>query len=133
MPTRERRKQEKRNTGRYKDLQRSAQKTSRQTERAYLQKVVSGDLDKNPRRFWSFIKIRKQENEGVSSLIDKDGFLQSDSQKKSDILNNQFQSAYTREDTSNLPDKGQSPHPTMKNIIVNIPGVIKLLYNLNPH
>ena len=69
----------------------------------------------------------------MSSLIDKDGFLQSDSQKKLDILNNQFQSVYTREDTSNLPDKGSSPHPTMKNITVNLPGVIKLLKNLNPY
>ena len=70
---------------RYKDLQRSAQKASRQTEKTYLQKVVSEDLDKNPRRFWTYIKSRKQENEGVSSLIDQDGFLQSDSQKKADI------------------------------------------------
>ena len=135
MPTGEQRKQKKRETykRRYKDLQRRAQNTSRQTERTYLQKVVSEDIDKNPRHFWSYIKSRKQENEGVSSLIDKDGFLQSDSQKKSDILNNQFQSVYTREDTSNLPDKGPSPHPTMKNITVNIPGVIKLLKNLNPY
>ena len=118
---------------RYKDLQRKAQTTSRQSERTYLQKVVSEDLDKNPRRFWSYIKSRKQENEGVSSLIDKDGFLQSDSQKKSDILNNQFQSVYTREDTQNLPDKGPSLHPTMENIIVKTPGVIKLLKNLNPY
>ena len=118
---------------RYKDLQRSAQKASRQTEKTYLQKVVSEDLDKNPRRFWTYIKSRKQENEGVSSLIDQDGFLQSDSQKKADILNSQFQSVYTREDTSNLPDKGPSPHPTMENITVKIPGVIKLLKNLNPY
>ena len=71
---------------RYKDLQRSAPKASRQTEKTYLQKVVSEDLDKNPRRFWNYIKSRKQENDGVSSLIDQDGFLQSDSQKKADIL-----------------------------------------------
>ena len=79
---------------RYKDLQKRAQTTSRQTERIYLQKVVSEDLDKNPRCFWSYIKRRKQENEGVSSLINKDGFLQSDSQKKSDKLNILFQRRY---------------------------------------
>ena len=118
---------------RYKYLQRRAQNSSRQTERTYLQKVVSEDIDKNPRRFWSYIKSRKQENEGVSSLIDKDGFLQSDSQKKSDALNNQFQSVYTREDTSNLPNKGRIPHPTMKNITENIPGVINLLKNSNSY
>ena len=118
---------------RYKDLQRSAQKASRQTKKTYLQKVVSEDLDKTPRRFWNYIKSRKQENEGVSSLIDQDGFLQSDSQKKADILKSQCQSVYTREDTSNLPDKGPSPHPTMENITSKIPGVIKLLKNLNPY
>ena len=44
----------------YKDLQRNAQKASRQTEKTYLQKVESEDLDKNPRRFWTYIKSRNQ-------------------------------------------------------------------------
>ena len=52
---------------------------------------------------------------------------------KSDILNNLVQSVYKKEDTSNLQDKGPSPHPSMKNITVSIPGVIKLLNNLNPY
>ena len=69
----------------------------------------------------------------MSSLKDKDSFLKIDSRKISDILNNQFQSVYTREDTSNLPGKGLSPHSTMKNIILNISGVIILLKNLNPY
>ena len=46
--------------------------------------------------------------------------------------NNPFQSVYTRENTRNLPDKGPSPHPTMENITVKTPGVIKLK-NLNPY
>ena len=123
MPTGEPRKQGKVNTG--------------EGTRIYKEKPRqlpgNRNLDKNPRRFWSYIKSRKQDNEGVSSLIDKDGFLQSDSQKKCDILNNQFQSVYTREDTQNLTDKGPSPNPTMENIAVKTPGVIKLLKNLNPY
>ncbi|KAH3829591.1 hypothetical protein DPMN_102817 [Dreissena polymorpha] len=59
-----------------------AQKASRQAETSYLQKVVSEDQDKNPRRFWSYVKSRKQENESVSYLIDQEGFRQSESQKK---------------------------------------------------
>ena len=44
----------------YKDLERYAQKASRQTEKTYLQKVESDDLDKNPRRFWTSIKSKNQ-------------------------------------------------------------------------
>ena len=45
-------------------------------------------------------------------------------------LNEQFQSVYTREDTSSLPDKGQSPNPSMTNITVTCNGIFKLLKNL---
>ena len=48
-----------------------------------------------------------------------------------EIMETFFEINTTREVTSNLPDKGLSPHPTMKNITVNIPGVIILLKNLN--
>ena len=50
----------------------------------------------------------------MSSLIDKDGYLHIEGSRKAEILNEQFHAAYTREDTSALPDKGKSPFPAMK-------------------
>jgi hypothetical protein len=39
----------------------------------------------------------------------------------------------TTEDTTTMPNKGQSPHPTMPEIKINTIGVIKLLKSINPH
>ena len=42
----------------------------------------------------------------------KDGFLQSDGVSKAEILNHQFNSVVTEEDTNNIPSKGKSPSQT---------------------
>ena len=98
-----------------------------------MEEVVSGDLKQNPKRFYSYIKSKRQESEGVSSLIDKNGFLQGDSTKRAEVLNDQFVSAYTKEDTERLPSKGPSPFSAMRKIIVSPNGVTKLLRDLKPH
>ena len=63
---------------------------------------MSADLKENPKRFWSFIKSKRQEAAGVSELVNKDGFLQSNTTPKAEILNGQFNSVYTREDTGTI-------------------------------
>ena len=63
----------------------------------------------------------------------KDGFLHSDSQIKEEILNHHFQSVYTKEDTTTLPDKGNSTIKSMNDICITENGVIKHLKDLNPH
>ena len=98
-----------------------------------MEEVVSSDLKQNPKRFYSYIKSKRQESEGVSSLIDKNGFLQSDSTKRAEVLNDQFVSAYTKDDTERLPSKGPSPFSAMRKIIVSPNGVTKLLRDLKPH
>ena len=107
------------------------QQSSRKAEKSYLHDVVSEDLKKNSKRFFTYVKSRKQEAEGVCPVINKDGFLQSDSSKKADILNDQFQSEYTQENTSSIPNKGPSPHPSMPRIKIDLNGVIKLLREIH--
>jgi pantothenate kinase len=46
------------------------------------------DNKDNSKRFWSYIKSKRQEPAGISPLLNKDGFLHSDSQIKAEILNN---------------------------------------------
>jgi hypothetical protein len=62
------------------------------------------------------IKSRKQESSGITSLKNKDDYLHSDTVSKADILNKQFHSVYTKEDHTNMPDKGPSPYPSMMKI-----------------
>ena len=70
---------------------------------------------------------------GVPHLVDKDGYLLSDTTKRANILIEQFQSVYTKEDTNNMPDKGPSPLPSMSNITFTAKGIAKLLHNLNSY
>ena len=73
----------------------------------------------------SRVRNRNQKVHCMSSLINKDGFLQSQSTKTADILNDQFESAYTWEDTDNIPDKGSSHHPSMRRILIKLNGITK--------
>jgi hypothetical protein len=59
--------------------------------------------------------------------------LQSDNKSKVGILNEQFQSVFTKENINNFPIKGKSPYSTMEDIKINSKGVHKLLKNLKPH
>ena len=87
----------------------------------------------NPKRFWSFIKSKKQDNSGVAPLKANNGIIHSDSNNKAEILNARFKSTYTQEDTTKLPDLGESSIPSMPHITIREKGVHKLLYNLNDH
>jgi hypothetical protein len=105
----------------------------RKAQTDFIQNTVNRDIKENSKRFWSYIKSKRQEPAGISSLLNKDGFLHSDSHIKAEILNHQFQSVYTKEDTTTLPDKGNSTIKSMNDIYITENGVIKLLKDLNPH
>ena len=121
-----RRTDKKRDKDRYKRLQSEVQLQIRKSHKGYLQEVVSDSYKGNPKKFWSYIKSAGQEASGVSPLKNEDGFLKCDSPSRANILNRQFESVFTKEDTSTMPDKGPSPHPDMPDIEVNWKGVHKL-------
>ncbi|CAG2220005.1 unnamed protein product [Mytilus edulis] len=83
---------------RYKNIKAELQRESRRAHTKFMQNIVSDDLYKNPKRFWSYIKSRKQESSGITTLKNKDGYLHSDTPTKAAILNTQFHSVYTQED-----------------------------------
>ena len=118
---------------RYHKMKALAQKTSRQAYNNYIHDIISPEQAENPKRFWSFIKSKKQDNSGVAPLRGQDGLIYSDSKNKSEILNNQFKSAYTQEDKSNLPDLRESTFPSMPQINISEKGVHKLLTDLKIH
>ena len=63
-------------------MQSEVQRSTRSEHRRYMADVVSKYLKENSKRFWSFVKSKKQESSGVAPLINKEGFLQSDPTKK---------------------------------------------------
>jgi hypothetical protein len=68
---------------------------------------------------------------GVSPLKDK-GKLHAESIDKANILNNQYQSVFTREDKSSIPNPEGEPSPTMPDIEITNKTVLTLLRKLNP-
>jgi hypothetical protein len=99
----------------------------------YMKEVISENQRGNPKRFWSYVKSKRQENVGVPPLKDEHGYIRSENDRKTEILNAQFQSVYTREDISSMPDMGPSPYPNMERIRVSNNGVLKLLRDLDPY
>ena len=76
---------------RFKRLQSEVQRSIHTAHKRYMTDVVSNDL-KNTKRFWSFIKSKRQESSGVAPLINTEGYLHSDSTKKAEIFNQRFPS-----------------------------------------
>jgi hypothetical protein len=98
-----------------------------------MRDIISPEAKQNPKKFWSFLKGKKQEASGVAPLRNTDGLIHSDSGTKANILNTQFKSVFTQEDLRSMPDKGPSPYNDMEPITITTPGVQKLLQNLQPH
>jgi hypothetical protein len=86
----------------------------------------------NQKRFWSYIKTLRRDNTGVAPLK-HEGKLHSFAKDKADILNQQYQSVFTKEDDHSIPTPSGTPFPAMDDITVNEAGVCKLLRNINPH
>jgi hypothetical protein len=118
---------------RFRKLKAEAQKTARKAYNNYIHDIIGPDQTGNSKRFWSFIKAKKQENSGVARLRGNDGMLHSASNNKAEILNAQFKSTYTQEDLTNLPDVGRNIIPKLQEIRVMEKSVLKLLQNLKVH
>ena len=116
---------------RYVKLKRSVEKECKNAHNNYLKDVVSPDSGNSTKKFWSYVKSKKNDNIGVAPLKDNLGILHTDSHKKANILNKQFSSVFNKnENTNNVPDKGPSSHPVISDIVINQDGAQKLLENL---
>jgi hypothetical protein len=72
----------------FRKLKAEAQKAARKAYNNYVYiHDISPDQTVNPKRFWFFIKAKKQENSGVAPLRGNDGMLHSASNNKAEILN----------------------------------------------
>ena len=97
----------------------------------YVNNLLDPEIDKSNKKFWRFIKARKQDNTGISTLREN-GRIITDSQEKAEVLNNQFTSVFTREDTASMPDLPPTQYRPMNPITVTSNGVLKALQRLNP-
>ena len=120
----------------YRKLSAQCQKMIRKAHTNYTEDIFNLDNSDNEKptatkKFWSYIKSQKKDSCSVSPLK-SDGLLISDSKGKSNILNKQYCSVFTTENTENMPSKGESSSPILSSIKVTESGVRKMLQNLNP-
>jgi hypothetical protein len=87
----------------------------------------------NNKPFWKYVKSKRTDNVHVGvSGIKKNGILHQDSKAKANLLNDQFKSVFTREDTSErLPNMGDLKYSSIENIKIECKGIEKLLKNIN--
>ena len=98
----------------YKNVQRTANSIVRKAKKTFERKLAS-DRKKNPKAFYSYISNRCKVQPKVGPLKDENGQVQTDDSQQAQILNNQFVSAFTREDLSSIPTPTQVFNPEMGN------------------
>lgn len=124
-----------------KDLKRQVQRQLRRNYWSHTSHVIEENNDgsrKTTKNLWTYVKAKRTEGVSVSPLK-VDGRLVTDSQGQAEILNRQFQSAFsepfpcTPEDFESRTGLSLDPEgPTCSNITITEEGVRKLLRNLNP-
>ena len=118
----------------FKTHRRKTDRNIRKAYRSYIRDTVGGSLkENNTKPFWNFIKTTKQEVFGVSTLKKGDGSLATLPTDKANALNDQFCSVFTKEDLSDIPTYISNDIPDSTEIFVTIPGVLKLLNNIEPN
>ena len=97
----------------YKLCKRQTQRAIRSARWSFLKNILSESLEQNNSKpLWRYIKPKRQDGNGVSPLKEN-GHLHSDSRRKAEILNNQFCSVFTSEDTKNIPKLPGPPNTEM--------------------
>ena len=82
--------------------------------------------------FWHYIKSRKKDQTGISSLQTTDGVATTPAEK-AEVLNNTFKSVFTTEDLSSVPALPESTYPPLPEISITEHGVFTLLSQIDPH
>jgi hypothetical protein len=123
----------------FHNLKTEAQLKWRQAKDSYTEALFTPQADdyeqgrRQPlKKFWGYIKALKKDASGTSPLK-KDGVLISDAKGKANILNNQYASVFTKEDTATIPDLGSNQIPKMDHPTITQFGVERLLANLDPN
>ena len=115
----------------YKLQKRDTQRNLRRARWSFINDKLSTSLEtENSKPFWRYIKSQRQDRCGVSPLLHASQ-LHSDSRRKAEILNQQFCSVFTDEDTTNMPKLEGPPTTPMNNIENTQSRITKLLSELN--
>ena len=116
----------------FKQLQNKTRDVLRKAHWSYINGILTDGLEEgNFKPFYGYLKSPKQDSQGVSPLLDH-GQLHSDAPTKARILSDQFKSVLTSDEPDpNIRLPGPE-FPTISPLVIETPGVEKLLVSLNP-
>ena len=128
----------------YKLLKHKVQKVLRQAHWKNIEDIVIPDPSKTDNNsnigFWAYIKHCKTDSIGIPPIKDTHGTLHTDPVGKAEVLNKQFQSAFStttplslKQACQNISPQAGERHPIMQDIQISKHGIEKLLGNLKPH
>ncbi len=112
------------------DIRRNMHKHLRSARLSYISQFLTTTITEKPKSFWSFISKLRQDNQGIGDL-NIAGNIISDDKHKAEALNNQFQSVFTHEGNSTLPDMARSPHGEIPKLTITLKGVLDQLSKIN--
>ena len=84
----------------------------------YLSDIFDCTTSRSDKNLWSYVKSKRQDHVSIPSL-EADGTVVTGAQEKTELINQQFISVFTHENTSTLPNVGASSFPIIVNINVN--------------
>ena len=120
----------------FKEIKKQVQKGLRRSYWTHIEEILSPQDQTSGeyhglKRFWTYIKYKKNDHVKIGPLR-HDGVLNDDPKRKAELLNQQFQSAFSqKDDTRNLPEvmlpRDISP---AEDVVITENGILKLLLNL---
>ena len=118
---------------RLKKLQKAQCSQCRKAYHLYLMGILDPDSGNKSKRLYSYVKSLQKDSCSVGPLRDKQGNLQSSAATQATLLNNQFASVFTSEDTTTLPELSPIPYPDVNHITIHTNGVAKMLRHIKAH
>ena len=119
---------------RYKALKRDVQQRIRRSYwRHVASLVIPAEGAVMPRKsFWSFIRRNRTDNHSISALTDlRTGKLVSDTAGKANVLNQQFESVFTRETPLTTQHRIPQEYPDIPDLNFTVKGVLLMLEGLD--
>ena len=108
------------------------QQECRQAHTKYLSDILNSTSSKGHKNLWSYVKSKRHDQVSIPTL-EANGATVSDAQEKAELINQQFTSVFTHENTSTLPNLGASPFTSIVVDNIRMDGVVKFLANLQGH
>ena len=118
----------------YNFFQKECRREHRKAEQNFItNSIEKGLLENNSKPFWRYVKSRRQDNLGISPLLEN-GIPYSDSRGKAKVLLKQFCSVFTKDKSNSQPcQTNRYVDEPLVSLEVNPNGVEKLLKKINPN